>query len=145
MPLRRAGDGERCAQTIRSRLGQGGDDATSTATFIASQRTDHVAPMGSVEPGHGQTYEQVAQPGGMERAGVVGGVERHCRLGGSVVEAESLGFGGELVCYGSAFGVVDALVVHEVLEQDPAHRGPREDGQAQQSAASGRTSPVMRI
>ena len=47
----------------------------STATFIASQRTDHVAPMGSVEPGHGQAYEQVAQPGGMEHAGTaVGGI-----------------------------------------------------------------------
>ena len=40
-PLRRAGDGARCPQTIGGPLGQGGDDAMSTASFIASQRTDH--------------------------------------------------------------------------------------------------------
>jgi len=65
--------------------------------------------------------EKVEAFGWVQDARVVGCVERHARLPGSlVVQAETLRFGGELVGDGPPVGIVDALVGKEVGEQHTA-------------------------
>lgn len=118
--------GEAVRDCVAHQLAGAGELRFGEVRSTSQDGADHLvedvcAPVGAEHPGGGEPDEEVSQPGWVQDARVVGCIERHARLPGSlVVQAETLGLGGELVGDGSPVGVVDALVCKEVGEQDAA-------------------------
>ena len=118
--------GEAVRDCVAHQLAGAGELGLGEVGTTSQDGADHFVenvgtPVGTEHAGGGEPDEEVSQPGWMQDARVVGRIERHARLPGSlVVQAETLRFGGELVGDGPPVGIVDALVGKEVGEQHAA-------------------------